>query len=99
MTVKKSVINICYASNLIFLNKKNWKDSDDFATENWLWKSEICDLYGQIQNRALICQRPFKVRKGTGKKVLISIQLKFGLSEKRTKFEKSHGFEKSADLL
>ena len=34
-----------------------------FDTENWLWKSEFCDPYGQISNRPLICQRPFTVRK------------------------------------
>ena len=33
---------------------------------------------------------------------LLGVQLKFGLSEKHTKFEKNHlphGFDKSADLL
>ena len=34
-----------------------------FEKENWLWKSKLCDLYSQIQNLALICQKPFKVRK------------------------------------
>ena len=34
-----------------------------FDIENWLWKSELFNLHSQIQNRALICQRPFKVKK------------------------------------
>ena len=34
-----------------------------FDIENWLWKSEFCNLHGQIHNQALICQRPFTVRK------------------------------------
>ena len=34
-----------------------------FDLENWLQKSEFCNFHGQIYNRALICQRPFKVRK------------------------------------
>ena len=34
-----------------------------FDIENWLWKSELFDLHSLIQNRALICQRPFNVRK------------------------------------
>ena len=31
-----------------------------FDIENWLWKSELCDLHGRIQNLALIYQRPLK---------------------------------------
>ena len=34
-----------------------------FDIENWLWKSELCNVRDQIHNWALICQRPFKVRK------------------------------------
>ena len=33
-----------------------------FDIENWLWKSEFCYLLGQIHNKVLICQIPFKVR-------------------------------------
>ena len=32
--------------------KKNWKDSDDFDVENWLWKSEFCDLHDHIHNES-----------------------------------------------
>ena len=45
------------------MKKKFGKIRIIFDIENWLWKSELCNLHGQIYNQALICQRPFKVRK------------------------------------
>ena len=55
---------ISCAPDFIFFNeKKIGRIRMIFDIENWLWKSEFCDLQSQIHNRALICKRPFKVTK------------------------------------
>ena len=59
MSLIKAVLLISYFS----MKKKIGMIQMIFDIENWLWKSEFCDLHGQISNRPLICQRPFTVRK------------------------------------
>ena len=48
---------------LIFYSSMKKNIGMIFDIENWLLKSEFCNLQSQIHNGALICQRPFELRK------------------------------------
>ena len=59
---KVSLIKVVILISCSSINEKFGMIRMIFDIENWLWKSEFCDLHGQISNRLLICQRPFTVK-------------------------------------